>query len=86
VKDFVPEPVADLAIKIDHLLLTNGEWSEQERVLFVPALAVLVGKFVAFEAGGRERIPRGLDLAAALMGASAFLAAEEFYSKKGNGG
>jgi hypothetical protein len=70
----IPIPVVEIADKLEHVIGLAGP-SE----LLVPAVAVVLGRYVAYEAGRPDRIAIGLDIVWRMARAGAIVEAARLY-------
>jgi hypothetical protein len=70
----IPAATAELADKLDNAMRLTGM-----EPLTVPALTVLIGRYIAYEAGAADRINEGLNIAWAMMRAAAIEEGTKLY-------
>jgi hypothetical protein len=76
-EDTIPPEVTAMADKLELAVSFCGGGP-----LITPGLMVLLGRFVAFEAGSETRLPEGLDIAWKLMRSAAIIEAVKLYGPK----
>lgn len=73
----LPAEISELADKLDNVIHLTAVGP-----LTVPALCIVIGRYVAYEAGSSEKINQGLDIVWAMMRASAIDEAAKLYGPK----
>jgi hypothetical protein len=73
----IPLEIDEVAEKIDIAIGLVGN-----QPLITAALAVLLGRYVAYEGGSAERLPEGLQIAWAMMRSAAIDEAVKLYGPK----